>query len=161
MTIRNTANFELRRTTQINTLVRTCIVATCLWVPAASAADHPLPGLYSVTVVVDHSTLPVPSRKFTNDQCITEEHFQEGPNSFTGRQQNQDMENCSMVEYTMEGGEVAMHMECKVEDGEVTFVGSGQYSDNDFVIGNTMTMKAMGMEMKMNTTTTGKRSGDC
>ncbi len=119
----------------------------------------PKAGLYDVVVNIENSALPVP-RTTHSQECITQGAFESGPDAFLDKQQSQ--QDCTMIDYSYENGEITMNMECVIPGaGKVVILGSGSYTATGFEMTNRMEMSISGMEMQMTTTAKGTRSGDC
>ncbi len=123
------------------------------------AADSPRPGLYKITAKTDFAQLGAP-QSHIGEQCITEEQFEKDPRLWTPEEQRQN-QDCDVMEYAFEGGEVKMNMECATPGGKAVIVGVGTYTDERFEMTNTMTISGPGMEMKITTLVVGERTGDC
>ncbi|NOX50938.1 MAG: DUF3617 family protein [Gammaproteobacteria bacterium] len=148
----NTA--QSRLTTSLLAMIVTFAISNLAW-----GDTKPKGGLYDIVVNIENSALPVP-RTTSSQECITKGEFELGPNEFLDEQQPQ--QDCAMIEYSYENGEITMNMECVIpEAGKVVILGSGSYTATGFEMTNKMKMSISGMDMQMTTTAKGTRIGDC
>ena len=124
----------------------------------ALADDYPQPGLYKVVGKVSSAMMPM-SGTHESEQCIEAHQFNTDPNAWMQQQQGQE---CEVVEYSLSGGNISMELKCNVQgSGTATIIGKGTYTDNSFQLQNVMHMGGSGMNIKITTDVTGTRQGSC
>lgn len=124
----------------------------------AIAEDYPQPGSYKVVAQVSSDQLPV-NTSHESAQCIKDDRFRSDPMAWMQEQQGQQ---CEVVEYNLSGGNINMELSCTVPGrGTSTISGTGTYTSTGWQIRNVMSMSSGGMNMQITTEVTGTRQGNC
>lgn len=142
----------------MNTLRTLIIVLLSIISTNAVAEDYPEPGLYKVVGKVSSEQLPIGS-SHESEQCIKDDRFRTDPKAWMQEQQGQE---CEVVEYDLSGGNISMELKCTVPGrGASTISGTGTYSSSGWQMRNVMSMSSGGMNMQITTEVTGTRQGSC
>ena len=138
----------------------TSLTAVVLSIAASPvlADDYPQPGLYKVVATVSSAQLPV-GGSHNSEQCLKDDEFRSDPSAWMEQQQGQQ---CEVVDYTVAGGNIRMELKCAVPgSGASTIIGTGTYTNSSWQMQNVMRMNSGGMSMEITTNVSGTRQGNC
>ena len=122
------------------------------------AADLPAPGMYKISAKVSSKQMPF-SGNNESSECFTENQFMEDPQAWMRQQPGQE---CEVVNFDVADGTIRMELQCSMDQaGKASIIGHGTYTNSSFEMTNEMSIEVSRMKMKMNTTVTGVRQGDC
>jgi hypothetical protein len=144
-----------RRTGSRITLVLGAFVLTSM----ALAADLPAPGHYEVTTTTHFSDGLMPDTTVTTQNCLSAEDLERDPASvFADLPEGR---SCSVDEFKMEGGDIAMRISCAAADGDMTMTVSGSYQDETYQMVSDVAVSVGDQTVTMQSTINGKRVGEC
>lgn len=136
-----------------------------LAMPAALWAASPiLPGLWETTITIDSVDMPnappgiakmMQGHKSVVKHCATADEVAQGPQEML-----KSSADCHFNRYTMTGGHFSSEMVCTQHGSTVTAKSDGHFTPTSFdATGSTEMSGAHGM--RMTTTVSGRRVGDC
>ncbi len=130
-----------------------CIAGTAL------ALDLPAPGQYEVTTTTHFSDGLMPDTTVTTQNCLTAEDLERDPASvFAGLPEGR---SCSVDEFLMEDGVIAMQIACSAEDGDMRMTVEGSYQDENYQMVSDVVITVGDETVSMHSTIDGKRTGAC
>ena len=130
-----------------------CLTGTAL------AADLPAPGHYEVTTTTHFSDGLLPDTTVTIENCLTAEDLESDPASvFAGLPEGKA---CSIDEFVMEGGTIAMLISCRAPDGDMLMTVEGSYQDETYSMVSDVVISVGDETVTMQSTIDGKRVGAC
>ena len=143
------------------------IIVALLSMPAAAQAQV-APGQWQMTYNVTSMDLPgappqmaqmMKSRMAqgakTMTYCITPEQAKQGPQEML-----KQSPSCRFTRYSMQGGTISTEMTCAQNGGSMTVKSNGRYTADSFAVTSNAVMTG-GMNMRMASTSSGKRVGPC
>ena len=132
--------------------------ALCL-AGTAAAGDLPAPGHYEVMTTTHFSNGLMPDTTVTIENCLTAEDLENDPASvFAGLP---DGKACSVDEFVMEGGTIAMLITCSAPDGDMLMTVDGSYEDDAYSMVSDVVITVGDENVTMHSTVDGKRVGPC
>lgn len=144
--------------TPLRTIAAVLTGAFCL-AGTALAADLPAPGHYEVTTTTHFSDGLLPDTTVTIENCLTAEDLERDPASvFAGLPEGKA---CSIDEFVMEGGTIAMLISCSAPDGDMLMTVEGSYQDETYSMVSDVVITVGDETVTMQSTIDGKRVGPC
>jgi hypothetical protein len=126
---------------------------------AALALDLPAPGHYEVTTTTHFSDDIMPDTTVTTQNCLTAEDLERDPASvFADLPEGR---SCSVDEFVMEDGVIAMRISCSAADGGMDMTVNGSYQDETYQMVSDVVVSVGDQTVSMQSTIDGKRLGEC
>lgn len=136
--------------------------------PAASASVPVQPGMWEHVTTVTSADIPgappemmsaLIGQPTTISSCITQAELAEGPEALF----SQGAGECRYTEFTMAGGTMTVAGTCNPPQapGPMTLSATGTYTETSYATRSAVTMAVPGGEMRIESDTAGRRTGDC
>lgn len=123
------------------------------------ALELPAPGHYEVTTTTRFSDGLMPDTTVTTHNCLTAEDLEKDPASvFADLPEGR---SCSVDEFLMEDGVIAMQITCAAEDGDMRMTVDGTYQDETYEMASDVVITVGDEAVTMHSTIDGKRVGEC
>ena len=123
------------------------------------ALELPAPGHYEVTTTTHFSDGLMPDTTVTTQNCLTAEDLESDPASvFAGLPEGR---SCSVDEFLMEDGVIAMRITCAADDGDMRMTVDGTYQDETYQMVSDVVITVGDEAVSMHSTIDGKRVGEC
>ena len=149
----------MRVTPTRTTRIRAVAASMCCMVATTLAADLPAPGHYEVTTTTHFSDGIMPDTTVTTQNCLTAEDLEKDPASvFADLPEGR---SCSVDEFLMEDGVIAMQITCAAEDGDMRMTVEGTYQDETYQMVSDVVITVGDEAVTMHSTIDGKRVGEC
>lgn len=131
----------------------------CLMVPVVAVAAGLQPGEYHdhVHVVISGAPTPIAPRDADRNVCVTAADVADNGRRFA-QMQNDPQRACELTNTHFAAGNATWHMNCQAGVvGDAKAVWNGDH----YTVQTHMTRNANGMDLVIDTTVTGERTGDC
>jgi len=137
----------------------TLLVGALLLAGTVLALDLPAPGHYEVTTTTHFSDDLMPDTTLTTQNCLTAEDLEKDPASvFADLPEGR---SCSVDEFVMEEGVIAMRISCSAADGDMNMTVNGSYQNETYQMVSDVVVRVGEQTVSMQSTIDGKRVGEC
>jgi len=136
-----------------------CLAAAATVTLAADGSDRPVAGAYEITTATTYTDVPLPDTTITTSSCLSAADLERDPASALAALP--EGSSCNVVESVMDAGIIEMRIVCDAESSSMIMVTTGSYNTSGWDMASEVTVTVGSDQVKMHSSITGRRTGDC